>query len=284
VRLTRLGQPGAERPGLLLDDDRRKDCSHLFTDWDTAFFRSGGMAALRDMDAGTMENLPDADPGERWAAPVARPGKVVCIGLNYLDHARETNCEPPSEPVVFLKAANAVIGPYDDVLIPRGCEKTDWEIELAVVIGRDARYLETPDDAVAHIAGYTIGNDVSERAWQWERGGQWTKGKSADTFCPLGPWLATPDVTGPPEGLELRLTVNGVLKQQGSPRTMVFSVPHLVWYLSQCMTLEAGDVVLTGTPPGVGMGRKPPEFLREGDVMELAITGLGSQRCRCARA
>jgi 2-keto-4-pentenoate hydratase/2-oxohepta-3-ene-1,7-dioic acid hydratase in catechol pathway len=208
----------------------------------------------------------------------------VCIGLNYRDHAAESGMAIPSEPVVFLKASNTVVGPYDDVLIPRGATKPDWEVELGIVIGREARYLNRVEDALPCIAGYCISHDVSERAFQLERGGQWTKGKSCDTFNPLGPWLVTADEVGNPQALDMSLTVNGVSRQRGTTRTMIFTVDVIVHYLSQFMTLEPGDVISTGTPPGVGMGMKPPVWLQPNDVVELAITHLGTQRQTCRPA
>jgi 2-keto-4-pentenoate hydratase/2-oxohepta-3-ene-1,7-dioic acid hydratase in catechol pathway len=215
---------------------------------------------------------------------VPRPGKVVCIGLNYSDHAKESGAEVPSEPLIFMKAANTVVGPYDDLLIPRGSQKTDWEVELGIIIGRDASYVESPEAAAAHIAGYAVSHDVSEREFQLERGGQWTKGKSCDTFNPLGPWLVTPDESGDPQNLDLTLDVNGARRQTGSTRSMVFGAHFLVHYLSQLMTLEAGDLINTGTPPGVGLGMKPPTYLQAGDVVELEVQNLGRQRQQVRQA
>lgn len=276
MRLARFGEPGRERPCLVDAAGARRDCSeHVAGDFDRAFFNDGGIERLAALD---LERLPEVPRGERWGSPVARPGKVVCIGLNYSDHAAETGAEVPPEPVVFLKASNTVVGPYDTVLIPRGSAKTDWEVELGVVIGRDARYLASTDEAREHVAGYCISHDVSERHFQIERCGQWTKGKSCDTFNPLGPWLATPDEIADVHDLDLSLDVNGEARQRGNTRTMVYDPFFIVHYLSQFMTLEAGDVITTGTPPGVGLGMKPPRFLKAGDVVELAITGLGTQR------
>ena len=277
MKLIRFGPPGAERPGLLVGD-RRKDCSALVRDYDRAFFQQGGIERLADHASTSAATLPDVPDGERWGAPIARPGKVICIGLNFADHAAETGAQLPDEPVLFMKAANAVVGPYDAVLIPRGSTKTDWEVELGVVVGRDARYLAAPADAAAHIAGWTLCHDVSERAFQIERGGQWTKGKSCDTFGPTGPFLATPDEIADVRALDMWLDVNGERRQTGNTRTMAFDPFHLVWYISQFMTLEAGDLISTGTPPGVGLGMKPPRYLAAGDVVELGIRGLGAQR------
>jgi 2-keto-4-pentenoate hydratase/2-oxohepta-3-ene-1,7-dioic acid hydratase in catechol pathway len=209
---------------------------------------------------------------------VARPGKIICVGLNYADHAAETGAQVPPEPVLFLKASTAWSGPFDPVVIPRGAEKVDWEVELGVVVGRDARYVASPEAAIAYVAGWTVCHDVSERAFQIERAGQWTKGKSCDTFAPTGPWLVTPDEVPDVRALDLWLDVNGERRQRGNTRTMVFDALHLVWYVSQFMTLEAGDLISTGTPPGVGLGMKPPRYLAEGDVVTLGIAGLGAQR------
>ncbi len=283
MKLVRFGPNGAERPGIVVDGTRR-DVSALVRDYDASFLRSQGLARLAADLAERAHELPVVAENERWGACVARPGKVVCVGLNYRDHARELGLQPPQEPVLILKASNAVVGPYDDVLIPRGSTKTDWEIELGVVIGRDARYLPSPEAAEGHIAGYCISHDVSEREFQMERGGQWTKGKSCDTFNPIGPFLATAEEIGDVRALGLQLTVNGVLRQDGNTREMVFDVHFLVHYISQFMTLEAGDVISTGTPTGVGFGLKPPVFLQEGDEVRLRIDGLGEQRQRLRRA
>jgi 2-keto-4-pentenoate hydratase/2-oxohepta-3-ene-1,7-dioic acid hydratase in catechol pathway len=217
--------------------------------------------------------------GKRIGAPIARPWKVLGIGLNYVDHAKESNMPIPPEPIMFTKASNTVVGPYDTVLIPRNSKKTDWEVELGVVIGKTARYLADKESALSYVAGYCISNDVSEREFQIERGGSWDKGKGCETFNPLGPWLVTTDEIPDPQNLAMTLDVNGVRRQTGNTKTMIFNVKHLVWYLSQFMVLEAGDVLTTGTPPGVGLGIKPtPIYLKENDVMELKIEGLGQQR------
>lgn len=283
MKLVRFGPAGHEKPGVAGKEDQRFDVSHIVHDFDREFFQTGGLAQLQALVAGGSE-LPRVGKSERWGSPVARPGKVICIGLNYSDHAKESNMEVPEEPVVFMKAANVVVGPYDDLVIPRRSKKTDWEVELGVVIGRDARYLESVSQAANYIAGYCISHDVSEREFQLERSGQWTKGKSADTFNPLGPFLATPDEVGDINELGLRLWVNGQQRQNGNTRTMVFDVHYLVHYLSQFMTLEAGDLISTGTPPGVGMGQKPPVFLKAGDVVELEVDGLGRQKQGCRSA
>jgi 2-keto-4-pentenoate hydratase/2-oxohepta-3-ene-1,7-dioic acid hydratase in catechol pathway len=281
VKLIRFGKVGNEKPGLVDAQGERRDCSAIAPDFDRAFFNAGGLARLGALSPSDVEALPAVDPSERWGAPIARPGKVLCIGLNYLDHAKESGMPAPEEPIVFMKGSNCVVGPYDDLVIPRRSKKTDWEVELGVVIGRDARYLESIDVAAAHIAGYSVNHDVSEREFQLERGGQWTKGKSADTFNPLGPFLATADEIADVRRLDLQLSVNGVRRQTGNTSTMIFDVFFLVHYLSQFMTLEAGDLISTGTPPGVGLGLKPPVFLEAGDVVELGIAGLGSQRQVC---
>jgi 2-keto-4-pentenoate hydratase/2-oxohepta-3-ene-1,7-dioic acid hydratase in catechol pathway len=215
---------------------------------------------------------------------VARPGKAICIGLNYSDHAEETGAAIPKEPIVFMKAANTVVGPYDNILIPRKSKKTDWEVELAVIIKKEARYLENIEDAKDFIAGYAVVNDVSEREFQIERGGQWTKGKSCDNFSPLGPYVLTTDEVKDPQNLWMKLSVNGVQMQNGNSSKMIFNVYYVVHYLSQFMTLEAGDVILTGTPPGVALGMKDPQYLKEGDIVELSIEGLGSQKQTCINA
>jgi 2,4-diketo-3-deoxy-L-fuconate hydrolase len=281
VRLVRFGPPGRESPGVLVHGVRR-DASGAFRDWDREFFESEGVSRLVELLG--LGELPVVPESERWGAPVARPGKVVGVGLNYHDHAREMDIALPAEPVLFLKAPNAVVGPYDAVRIPRGSSKTDYEVELGVVIGRPARYLARVADARASIAGFTISNDVSERELQLERGGQWTKGKSADTFNPLGPFLATPDEVPDPQALALTLDVNGERRQNGNTRDMAFGVEHLVWYVSQFMALEGGDVLTTGTPAGVALGMKPPRFLVPGDICDLEIEGLGRQRQLFERA
>jgi 2-keto-4-pentenoate hydratase/2-oxohepta-3-ene-1,7-dioic acid hydratase in catechol pathway len=283
MKLIRFGEPGAEKPGIIDSNGARKDVSQHFLDWDRRFFNSGGMAVLKSFIQQHTE-LPDVPQNARWGAPVARPGKVLCIGLNYSDHAAESGMALPTEPIVFQKGANTVVGPYDTVLIPRNSQKTDWEVELGIVIGKDARYLNSMDESAQYIAGYCLSHDVSERAFQLERGGQWTKGKSCDTFNPLGPFLATPDEIKDVHTLSMSLQVNGRQMQKGNTGTMVFNCFYLVHYLSQFMTLEAGDLISTGTPPGVGLGMKPPQYLKAGDVVELSIEGLGSQRQVCADA
>ncbi|MGW6932974.1 fumarylacetoacetate hydrolase family protein [Lentzea sp. NPDC054927] len=281
MRLLRVGDPGTEVPAVLDEAGQARDLRPLTSQIDGDFLADGGVARVRDALAG----LPELDvTGLRIGSPVARPGALVCIGLNYSDHAAETSAEPPSEPVVFMKNTNTVVGPNDTVLVPRKSVKTDYEVELAVVLGATARYLESPDDAAAVIAGYAISNDVSEREFQIERGGQWTKGKSCETFSPLGPWLVTTDEVGDPQALGLRLSVNGEVRQDGNTKNMLFGVHHVIWYLSQFMVLEPGDVVNTGTPAGVALGVNDFEYLREGDTVELAIDRLGVQRQRIGQA
>ena len=277
MRLLRMGPAGAERPAVLDADSALRDLTSLTADIDGAFLASDGVSRVSAaLASGGLPRLDAA--GQRVGAPVARPGKVVCIGLNYRDHAAETSVEPPAEPVVFMKASNTVVGPDDTVLVPRGSVKTDYEIELAVVIGRTARYLADVAEARRVIAGFAIADDVSERAFQHERGGQWDKGKSCETFNPLGPWLVTPDEVGDPQNLAMRLWVNGGLRQDGHTKDMIFSVFHVVWYLSQFMVLEPGDVINTGTPAGVAFGANDFPYLRPGDVVEAEIDRLGRQR------
>ena len=283
MKLVRHGPAGVERPGLIGADGTIRDCSAHIADYDHAFFAGGGLERLRGL-AADMGRLPAVASGTRLGPPVARPRNVLAIGLNYRDHARETGAQIPGEPVLFMKATGTVCGPHDPIIIPRGSVKTDWEVELAVVIGRPARYLESPAAAREFVAGFCAANDVSERAFQRERGGQWSKGKSSDNFLPLGPWLATADEIADPQALALALDVNGVRKQSGHTSEMIFDVWFLVHYVSQFLTLEAGDVLITGTPAGVGMGRTPPEYLAAGDVVEVAIDGLGRQRCVCRQA
>jgi len=279
MKLIRFGKPGAERPGLLLADGARVDASAFGHDWNEAFLGSGGLARLAAWAGDEAAKAPRVPPDERLGPPIARPSKIVCIGLNYADHARETKAKIPEEPIIFFKATTALSGPDDDLVLPRGSVKTDWEVELAVVIGRRARYVAR-EDAYAHVAGYALHNDYSERQDQLERGGQWSKGKSQDTYAPLGPFLATPDEVGDEHALSMWLDVNGETRQRSSTSQMAFDVPALVSYLSRFMTLLPGDVISTGTPAGVGMGLKPPVFLKAGDVVELAIERLGQQRQR----
>ena len=274
MQFLRLGPRGKERPVLRVDD-AHYDLSSVARDIDGGFLEAITTGSLT-LDLSTLEKIGGKDV--RIGAPISRPGKVVCIGLNYRDHAEETNAAIPNEPVVFMKDPSTVIGPNDDVLIPRNSVKTDWEVELGVVIGRTARYLDGPADALDCVAGYVLSHDVSEREFQIERGGQWDKGKSCETFNPLGPVLATPDEIGDPQDLGLRLRVNGIMRQNGSTANMIFGVAHIIWYLSQFMVLEPGDLVNTGTPAGVALGMPDHPYLRAGDVVELEIDHLGRAR------
>ncbi|MFF4804216.1 fumarylacetoacetate hydrolase family protein [Streptomyces sp. NPDC001351] len=279
MKLLRVGTAGAETPALLDAEGVLRDLSGVVTDIDgTLLADDEALGRIRAAaDAGELPAL-DAT-GLRVGPPVGRIGKIVCIGLNYHDHARETGAEPPAEPVIFFKAADTVVGPYDTVLVPRRSVKTDWEVELAVVIGRTARYLSDDEDPLAYVAGYAVAHDVSEREFQIERGGTWDKGKNCETFNPLGPWLVTADEVGDPQDLSLKLWVNGALKQDGTTAEQIFSVAEVVRYVSQFMTLYPGDVINTGTPAGVAMGEPEPKpYLRGGDVVELEISGLGRQR------
>ncbi|MET3926040.1 fumarylacetoacetate hydrolase family protein [Devosia sp. 2618] len=274
MKLLRYGPKGSEKPALLDAGGVIRDLSGTVDDIAGAVLSPEGLARVAALDPATLPTLPEG----RIGACVGRVGKFICVGLNYADHAKETGKAPPEEPILFMKATTAINGPNDDVEIPRGSKKADWEVELGVVIGSRAKYVSEAD-ALAHVAGYCLINDVSERAFQSERGGQWTKGKSHDTFGPIGPWLVTRDEVADPQNLGLWLDVDGVRRQTGNTNTMIFTVAHLVSYISQFMTLEPGDVIATGTPPGVGMGIKPePIFLREGQVITLGIDGLGSQR------
>jgi 2,4-diketo-3-deoxy-L-fuconate hydrolase len=279
VYLMRIGAPGSERPVVRAGDDHYVDVSDLTADFDEHFFGSGGLARLAEPVAERIA-AGDVTPlgGQRIGAPIARPHQILCIGLNYSDHAAETGQAVPAEPILFTKPPNTLIGPNDEVRIPRGSTKTDWEVELGIVIGSRTSYLDSPADAAAAIAGYVLVNDVSERAFQMERGGQWSKGKSAETFNPAGPWLATPDEIPDVRDLDMWLDVNGVRRQTGNTKTMIFDPYFIVHHLSQFMVLEPGDLINTGTPPGVGMGMKPPVWLRPGDVMELGINHLGTAR------
>ncbi|MFA1675981.1 fumarylacetoacetate hydrolase family protein [Rhizobium mongolense] len=273
MKLMRVGEPGREKPALLDSDGKIRDLSAHVSDVAGEAISPAGLAKIAALDA---KSLPELAPG-RIGACVAGTGKFICIGLNFSDHAAETGATVPPEPIIFMKATSAIVGPNDNVVIPRGSEKTDWEVELGVVIGKTAKYV-TEAEALDYVAGYCVSNDVSERAFQTERSGQWTKGKSCDTFGPIGPWLVTKDEIADPQNLGMWLKVNGQTMQNGSSRTMVFGVAYLVSYLSQFMSLQPGDVISTGTPPGVGMGLKPPRYLKAGDVVELGIEGLGTQK------
>jgi 2,4-diketo-3-deoxy-L-fuconate hydrolase len=278
MKLIRYGKAGQEKPGLELADGKRVDVSGFGEDYTPEFFENDGLNRL----AAWVESneTPEVSTDARLGSPVKKPGKIVCIGLNFKDHAEEAGMDAPAEPVVFFKATSALVGPNDDVTIPRGSEKTDWEVELAVVIGKKASYVEE-GEALDYVAGYCLHNDLSERAYQLEMGGQWVKGKSCDTFAPLGPFIATKDEIADVNNLRMWLTVNGVTKQDGTTSNLIFNIPTIVSYLSRFMTLEAGDVISTGTPAGVGLGFNPPQYLNPGDVMELGIEGLGSSSQTC---
>jgi 2-keto-4-pentenoate hydratase/2-oxohepta-3-ene-1,7-dioic acid hydratase in catechol pathway len=274
MKLVRWGAPGAEKPGVIDKAGAVRDLSGVVADLDAAALSPEGLKRLAAVDP---ESLPKAPVGARLGPPVAFVSKIVAVGLNYADHAAESGNPIPSEPVLFMKAVSSLNGPNDDVIIPKNSVKTDWEVELAVVIGTRASYVEEKD-ALDHVAGYCVANDVSEREFQIERGPTWDKGKGCDTFCPLGPWLVTRDEVPDPQNLNMFLDVNGHRFQDGNTKTMIFSVAHLVHYISHFMTLLPGDVIVTGTPPGVGLGKKPPIFLKPGDVMDVGVEGLGSQR------
>lgn len=276
MKLIRVGEPGKEKPGVL-ENDSLLDVSAFGEDFGETFFETEGPARLAAWMTSHRDQLRSVKPGTRFGPPLTRPSKIICIGLNYADHAREAKMELPKEPIIFFKSTTALTGPNDHIVIPRNSEKTDWEVELAVVIGKRASYIDEAA-APAHIAGYCLHNDYSERAFQLERGGQWVKGKSCDTFAPLGPFLATPDELKDVNNLRLWLKVNGKTMQDSNTSELVFKIPFIVSYLSQFMTLLPGDVISTGTPAGVGMGFKPPLYLRRGDVVELGIDGLGVQR------
>ena len=281
MRLIRFGEAGKEKPGIEVEGIRY-DASEIFDDWNPAFFADGSLARLMEVDPGT---LPKVDASVRLGPPVDRPGKVLCIGLNYRDHAEESGMAEPDMPILFFKGANSVVGPNDDIQIPRGSNMTDWEVELAVIIGKETRYLSSPEDAKSVVAGYATANDVSEREFQLQRSGaQWGKGKSCDTFNPLGPYLVTADEVGDPHDLAMSLSVNGETMQDGNTGNMIFNVWDIIYDLSQYMTLEPGDLINTGTPAGVGMGMKPPKFLKAGDELVTRIEGLGEQRQICVQA
>lgn len=276
MKLLRFGELGQERPALLDAEGLIRDLSGVVEDIAEDTLTPEGLERIGEIDPAS---LPIVEGTPRIGACVGRVGKLICVGLNYADHAAEAGMDLPPEPILFMKATSSICGPNDDIRIPRGSEKTDWEVELGIVIGKEARYLD-PDQAMDHVAGYCVVNDISERAFQIERAGQWVKGKSADTFGPIGPWMVTRDEVADPQNLGLWLSVDGQKYQDGTTQTMVFGVAHLVHYISQFMSLQPGDIIATGTPPGVGMGQKPQKFLREGQLMELGIQGLGQQRQR----
>jgi 2,4-diketo-3-deoxy-L-fuconate hydrolase len=277
MKLIRFGNPGVERPGVLLEDATRLDVSMAVADYDEAFFEGGGIDFLREWLKTNESAAPKISASVRLGPPVRRPSKIVCIGLNYRAHAEESKKEVPKEPVIFMKSTSSLSGPFDPVIIPRNSLKLDWEVELAFVIGKKASYID-PTHALGHVAGYVLLNDYSERSFQLERAGQWVKGKSADTFCPLGPFVATSDEIRDPNVLNLWLKVNGTLRQKSNTSDMIFHVPYLISYISQFMSLLPGDIVSTGTPSGVGSGMNPPTFLNAGDIVELGMDGLGESR------
>lgn len=282
MKLIRFGEAGKEKPGVLINE-QRYDVSAAVRDYDEQFFDTGGLEALREFVAQKHNELPVVPNDVRLGPPVARPSKIVCVGLNYVDHAKETNAAIPTEPILFLKSTTAIVGPNDDLVIPRHSTKTDWEVELGVVIGKKASYV-AESEAMAYVAGYVLHNDYSERAFQLERGGQWAKGKGCDTFAPIGPYLVLPGDIPDVNNLRLWLTVNGKMMQDGNTSNLVFNIPHLIHYISQFMTLLPGDIISTGTPHGVGLGQKPePVYLKPGDVVALGIDGLG-ESTQTARA
>jgi 2-keto-4-pentenoate hydratase/2-oxohepta-3-ene-1,7-dioic acid hydratase in catechol pathway len=273
MKLVRYGAVGAEKPGMMAADGSLRDLSQVIGDVTGKIFVDGSLERLKQIDPMT---LPVVEGAPRMGACIGAVGKFICIGLNYADHAAESGAAVPVEPVMFMKATSAIMGPDDDVVIPKGSEKTDWEVELGVVIGKEAKYVDEAD-ALDYVGGYCVVNDLSERAFQLEGTGQWVKGKSADTFGPIGPWLVTPDEVPDPQALTLWLSVDGHEYQRGSTATMVFGVAHLVSYVSRFMSLQPGDIISTGTPPGVGLGQKPPRYLKAGETIRLGIDGLGTQ-------
>lgn len=277
MKLIRFGNPNEEKPGLILANGTHIDASGFGQDYDEKFLGGDGLQRLAAWAEANGGSAPVIEPGTRLGPCIARPSKIVCVGLNYADHAKESGLEPPKEPILFFKSTTSIVGPNDNLVIPKNSQKTDWEVELAVIIGKKASYVSEAD-AMEHVAGYSLHNDYSEREFQLERGGQWVKGKSCDTFAPLGPFMATRDEIADPHNLKLWLKVNGVMRQNSTTAQMIFNVPQLVSYISQFMTLAPGDVISTGTPPGVGLGFKPPIFLKAGDVVELGIEGLGESK------
>jgi 2,4-didehydro-3-deoxy-L-rhamnonate hydrolase len=273
MKLIRFGEINKEKTGIIIDDEYY-DTSSFGEDYNEHFFETDGLNRLQKFIESNKNKLPKISKDLRLSSPVSRPSKIICIGLNYADHARETNAAIPTEPIIFFKSTTSLGGPFDDVVIPKNSTKSDWEVELAVVISKKASYVEEAD-ALNYVAGYCLHNDLSEREFQLEKGGQWVKGKSCDTFAPLGPFLATPDEIADVNNLRLWLSVNGKIMQDSNTANFIFKIPFLISYISQFMTLLPGDVISTGTPPGVGLGMKPPVYLKEGDVMELGIDGLG---------
>ncbi len=277
MKLIRFGKPGKEKPGIIDQNGNWLDASTVTNDFTPAFFADGGLNKLQTWLKDKNAAQSEVDSSQRLGPPVTGTGKIVCVGLNYADHAREGGMDIPEEPILFFKATSAIVGPNDDLIIPKDSKKTDWEVELAVVMGKKTSYV-SEEKALDYVAGYCVHNDYSEREFQLERGGQWVKGKSCDTFAPIGPYLATKDEVDDVNNLDLWLKVNDELKQEGSTRAFIFSIPYLVSYISNFMTLHPGDIISTGTPAGVGLGFKPPQFLKPGDIVELGIEGLGSSK------
>jgi 2-keto-4-pentenoate hydratase/2-oxohepta-3-ene-1,7-dioic acid hydratase in catechol pathway len=280
MKLIRFGAINEEKPGVFLANGTKLDVSAFGHDYDEAFFGENGIEKLQDWLKNNQDSCPVVGDDVRLGPPLMRPSKIVCVGLNYAEHAAESGMDIPEEPVLFFKATSAIVGPNDPIIIPKGSEKTDWEVELAIVVGKKASYV-SEKDALNHVAGYVLHNDVSERAFQLERSGQWVKGKSCDTFAPIGPFIATPDEIGDPNNLNLWLTLNGEEMQNSSTSDFIFNIQHVVSYISQYMTLLPGDIISTGTPFGVGLGLKPPRYLKDQDVVELGIEGLGTSRQTC---
>ena len=282
MKLIRFGAINNEKPGVITTDGTRRDISAFGSDYDEAFFRGNGSQKLKDWLENNLNICPIIDKSIRLGAPLVRPSKIVCVGLNYAMHAKESGMDIPEEPILFFKASSAIVGPYDSIVIPKGSKKTDWEVELAVIIGKKASYV-SEIDAMDHVFGYVLHNDVSERAYQLEHSGQWVKGKSCDSFAPVGPFIATSDEIKDPNNLDLWLKLNGEVMQKSNTSDFIFNIQYVVSYISQFMTLLPGDIVSTGTPFGVGMGLTPPRYLKEGDVVELGIEGLGTSKQRCIK-
>ena len=282
MKLIRFGAINDEKPGVITTDETRRDVSAFGRDYDEAFFGGNGIQKLKHWLEKNLDNCPIIDKNIRLGPPLVRPSKIVCVGLNYAMHAEESGMDIPEEPILFFKASSAIVGPYDSIVIPRGSKKTDWEVELAVIIGKKASYV-SEIDAMDHVYGYVLHNDVSERAYQLEHSGQWVKGKSCDSFAPVGPFIATSDEIKDPNNLDLWLKLNGEVMQKSNTSDFIFNIQYVVSYISQFMTLLPGDIISTGTPFGVGMGLTPPRYLKEGDVVELGIEGLGTSKQRCVK-
>ena len=280
MKLIRFGDLKSEKPGVLTQDGNRFDISNFLSDYDENFFESDGIEKLQEWFLKNKNSCPKVESSVRWGSPLSRPSKIVCVGLNYAKHANESGMEAPEEPVLFFKSSSAIVGPYDPIIIPKGSEKTDWEVELAVVIGKEASHI-SESEALDHVAGYVLHNDVSERTFQLERSGQWVKGKSCDTFAPIGPFIATKDEIKNPNNLDLWLKLNGELMQKSNTSDFIFNIQEVVSYISQFMTLLPGDIISTGTPSGVGLGLNPPRYLKEGDEVELGVEGLGISKQKC---